>query len=153
MLQTGSTAPPFSLHDHEDRVRTLDEFLEQGPLVLYFYPADFTPVCTAEACTFRDIHARIAAAGVQLVGVSPQSASSHAKFRAKHELPFPLLADPKKQTIRAYDALGLFGLMTQRITYLINTDATIADAVRSDLSAKAHAKFVDRAINAQTSTT
>jgi peroxiredoxin len=71
---------------------SLIDMLEQGPLVLYFYPADFTPGCTKEACSIRDMHDDILSVGLRVLGVSPQDATSHMKFKEEHELPFTLLS-------------------------------------------------------------
>lgn len=150
MLKPGSIAPDFSLPDDTGTVRTLNDLVRDGPLVVYFYPADFTPVCTKQACTFRDDHSRLVEAGVHLVGISAQSPQSHAKFRDRFNLPFPLLADAEKTAIRAYEALGPLGL-TWRISYLVTPDKTIADAVRADLSLAKHRAFIERAIAASPS--
>lgn len=144
MLAPGDTAPPFSLPDQDGTVRTLAGFLEQGPLVLYFYPADFTPGCTAEACSFRDAHQPIADAGVSLVGISPQSPETHAKFRDRFRLPFPLLADRDKAAIKAYGVNGPFGLMVRRATFLISPEGTILDAVLADFAIGKHKAFLER---------
>ena len=84
--------------------------------------------------------------GLRLVGISPQSEATHSKFRARFDLPFLLLADPKKSVIRAYDALGPFGLSTARVTYLIGADRIVKDAVRADFRVARHRRFVDRAV-------
>jgi len=146
MLKSGDQAPDFTLHDQHGDERSLPSLLERGPLVLYFYPADFTPVCTAEACMFRDVHREIAEAGLTIVGVSPQSSESHRKFEDRHKLPFPLLADPGKKVAKLYGANGPFGIGLRRVTYLINPDGTIADGVRADLGVARHRAFVRSAI-------
>ena len=146
MLKPGSAAPDFSLPDQTGTERSLEDLLKPGPLVLYFYPADFTPVCTAEACMYRDHHADLARAGLSIAGVSAQSVQSHEKFGDKHSLPFALLADPGKKVIRAYGATSFGGLLPRRVTYLINQDKSIADAVTADLTLGKHRKFIDRAI-------
>ena len=93
----------------------------------------------------RDAHAELTAAGLRVVGISPQDSASHARFRAAHELPFTLLADPTKTTIRAYGANGPLGLGVRRITYLIGPDARVLDALRADLRIGRHEAFVRRA--------
>ena len=96
MLKNGTKAPEFDLEDQTGRRRTLKALLADGPLILYFYPADFTPGCTKEACTFRDLQTDLLKAKLRVVGVSPQSVESHERFAAKHGLEFPLLSDPQK---------------------------------------------------------
>ena len=144
MLKPGADAPPFALPDQDGEVRTLEDLLADGPLVLYFYPADFTPGCTAEACSFRDAYGGVIAAGTTLAGVSPQSPGTHTRFRNRFELPFPLLSDPKKQTIKAYGVNGPFGLGVRRATFLISPKAKIVDAVRADFMISKHRAFVER---------
>jgi len=143
-------APDFTLANHEGVDTSLAALLGHGPLVLYFYPADFTPVCTAEACTFRDLFtkddAEIEQAGLTLAGVSAQGPESHRKFRERFKLPFPLLSDPSKSVIKAYEAMMPFGLGTRRVTYLIGQDRKIADAVESNLGVGKHKAFVTKAI-------
>src|SRR5512147_2992011 len=99
MLENGRKAPDFELADQQGRKHTLKKLLADGPLILYFYPADFTPGCTAEACSFRDLHQDLMRANLRVVGVSPQDEASHKRFAAKHDLNFPLLADPDKQAV------------------------------------------------------
>lgn len=146
MLDTGSQAPEFTLENERGEATSLRDLLSDGPLILYFYPADFTPGCTKEACDIRDLHGQIQAVGLRVAGVSPQDAASHARFRDKYELPFTLLCDPDKTVIRQYDVDGPFGVGVRRVTYLIDQDRRIADAVQADLRIGKHRTFIDRAI-------
>ena len=146
MLEIGDEAPDFTLPDERGEAVSLSDLLSAGPAVLYFYPADFTPVCTAEACTFRDMHPQLAAAGLRLAGVSPQGQNSHVRFKRKHELPFALLSDPDKRVITRYGANGPLGLGTRRVTYLISPGGRIEARVRADLSAARHRAFVEHAM-------
>jgi peroxiredoxin Q/BCP len=118
-------------------------------LILYFYPADFTPGCTREACDLRDLHARILAAGLRVVGVSPQSPESHRRFREAHVLPFLLLSDEDKVAIKAYDVDGPLGIGVRRATFLVDGGRRIVDAVLADLMIGRHQAFVERAISAK----
>ena len=147
MLAEGDRAPDFDLPDAEGRRVTLSALLREGPVVLYFYPADFTPVCTRQACLLRDRHAPLRTAGAQVVGISPQAPASHRRFRERHGLTFLLLADPGREAIRAYGALGLLGLLVRRVTYLILQDGRIHDRVVADLRLGRHADFVARVID------
>ena len=146
MLKPGMTAPDFTLDDASGNRVTLDSLLENGPLILYFYPADFTPGCTKEACAIRDIHDDIVGTGLQVVGISPQDAASHRRFSERYELPFPLLCDKDKTVARAYDLDGPLGFGIRRGTYLINTDKTVADGVLADIAIGKHLSFIQKAI-------
>ena len=106
MLKAGERAPEFSLPDETGTDRSLTELLSAGAIVLYFYPADFTPGCTSQACQLRDLHAEIMRAGMRVVGISPQTPQSHAKFRDQYQLPFTLLSDPQKTVIKMYGLNG-----------------------------------------------
>lgn len=124
-------APNFSLADQTSTVRTLKDYAGKW-LVLYFYPKDNTPGCTAEACNFRDTRESIAALGnAEVVGVSRDSVRSHAKFAEKHNLNFTLLSDPDAVAIKAYNSWGerkLFGrlfLGILRNTYIIDPKGVI----------------------------
>ena len=148
MLKNGSKAPEFALADQGGRRHTLKSLLADGPLILYFYPADFTPGCTKEACSFRDLHQEMLKARLRVVGVSPQDTDSHRQFADKHDINFPLLADPDKAVVKAYDLDGPLGFGVRRGTYLIGTDGTIKDSVLADLRIGAHEAFVRKAIEA-----
>jgi peroxiredoxin Q/BCP len=148
MLAKGSVAPDFELADQSGRKRSLSTLLTDGPLILYFYPADFTPGCTKEACSFRDLHDDLIRAKLRVVGVSPQDADSHRRFAEKHGLNFTLLADPDKKVIKAYDVDGPLGIGVRRGTYLIGSDGRIRDSVLADFRIGAHEAFVKSALAA-----
>jgi len=148
MLTSGTKAPEFELADQEGRRHTLKSLLAEGPLILYFYPADFTPGCTKEACSFRDLHQELLKAKLRIVGVSPQDVDSHRRFADKHDLNFPLLADPDKVVVKAYDLDGPLGFGVRRGTYLIGRDGRIVDSVLADLRIGAHEDFVRKSIKA-----
>jgi len=148
MLANGSVAPEFELADQSGRTRTLSGLLSDGPLILYFYPADFTPGCTKEACSFRDLHQDLLKARLRVVGVSPQDTDSHRRFAEKHGLNFTLLSDPGKKTIKAYELDGPLGIGVRRGTYLIGQDGRIRDSVLADLRIGAHEAFVRAAVAA-----
>ena len=149
MLSPGTSAPDFTLPDQEGRARSLAALRREGPLILYFYPADFTPGCTREACSLRDLHSDILRAGLRVVGVSPQDPESHARFREQHNLPFTLLSDVDKRVIRDYDVDGPLGIGVRRATFLIDREGRIVDAVLADLRIQRHEEFVRRAIEAR----
>jgi peroxiredoxin Q/BCP len=126
----GRRAPDFRLPADDGRVVSLKE-LRGRPVVLYFYPKDDTPGCTTQACEFRDRWADVQRAGAVVLGVSPDPVRSHAKFRSKYELPFPLLADTDHVVARKYGVWGektLFGrkyLGVHRTTFLIDREGRI----------------------------
>lgn len=148
MLATGELAPDFELPDQDGRKRRLGDLLGGRPLILYFYPADFTPGCTREACDLRDLHTQILSAGLRVVGVSPQSPESHRRFRDEHSLPFMLLSDEDKVAIKAFGVDGPLGIGVRRATFLIDGKRRIVDAVLADLRISRHQEFVQRAIAA-----
>jgi thioredoxin-dependent peroxiredoxin len=125
MLKAGDKAPPFALPSNEGRTVRLGD-LRGKPVVLYFYPKDDTPGCTKEACSFRDAWSEIQETGAVVLGVSPDDAASHEKFRAKYRLPFPLLSDPDHAVADAYGAWGeksMYGRKYEgilRTTFLID---------------------------------
>jgi thioredoxin-dependent peroxiredoxin len=145
MLAMGGRAPEFTLPDQSGQNVSLSTLLRHGPLILYFYPADFTPGCTREACALRDLHAEILQAGLAIAGVSPQSPDSHRKFREKYQLPFTLLSDVDKFVIRMYDVRGPLGFGVRRATYLIDQARYIRGAVLADFRISEHADFVRKA--------
>jgi peroxiredoxin Q/BCP len=146
MLKVGERAPEFTLPDETGTDRTLTELLRSGPIVLYFYPADFTPGCTRQACVLRDLDSEIQRAGLRVVGISPQSPASHAKFRDKYKLPFVLLSDEHKAVIKMYGVNGPLGIGVRRASYLIDGGRRIRDAVLADFKIGRHAEFVRKAI-------
>lgn len=105
MIQENSPAPAFTLQDENCTPHSLSDYLGR-PVVLYFYPEDDTPGCTAEACNFRDDYSVYQDAGVVILGVSPDSPKSHAKFKAKYKLPFTLLADEGHTVCDLYGVWG-----------------------------------------------
>jgi peroxiredoxin Q/BCP len=149
MLATGELAPDFELPDQDGRKRRLADLQGGKPLILYFYPADFTPGCTREACDLRDLHTQILSAGLRVIGVSPQSPDSHRRFRDEHSLPFMLLSDEEKVAIKAYGVDGPLGIGVRRATFLIDRKRRIVDAVLADLRISRHQEFVQRAIAAR----
>lgn len=128
--QPGERAPGFALESDTGEIVSL-EALRGRIVVLFFYPEDNTPGCTAQACEFRDDFATIAAAGAALFGLSPDTAASHAEFRADHRLPFPLLVDRNHQVADAYGVWGekrLFGVRYQgikRTTFVIDAEGVV----------------------------
>ena len=131
MPQPGALAPDFTLLTDAGKPFTLSG-LQGRPVVLYFYPKDDTSSCTVEACEFRDMFPRFKSGKAVVIGVSPDSVKSHAKFKAKYELPFTLLADTDKLVVQAYDVWkekSMYGrkyMGVVRSTFLIDRDGRIA---------------------------
>jgi len=148
MLNIGDPAPDFTLHDQDGQAVALNDRLKQGPVVLYFYPMDFTPTCTAQACMVRDVHDDLRDAGVQVLGVNTVGQSTHGKFAKRFDLPFTLLSDPGRKVARQYDATALFGMMTQRVSYLIDQQGKIADREKANFSVGPHKRFIERVLAA-----
>ena len=138
VLAAGAEAPEFRALDQNGQMVALAELLERGPVILYFYPRDFTPVCTREACLFRDIYEDLRGRGATIVGVSVDDADSHARFAERHNLPFSLLADPDKTMARSYEAIARFRPGTKRVTYVIGTDRRIRGVFHHELRARKH---------------
>ncbi len=134
MLKIGDRAPAFTGRDQDGNPISLDDFAGRK-LVLYFYPKDNTPGCTAEACDLRDNYMRFQQAGYAIVGVSKDSEASHKKFIEKYSLPFPLISDVSTEILQAYEAWGEkknYGkttVGTLRKTYVIDENGVIADII------------------------
>ena len=148
MLRTGTKAPDFLLPNEHGIDTSLSGLLHDGPLILYFYPADFTPFCTREACSIRDMHDDIVNSGLRVAGISPQNVASHVRFKERYRLPFMLLSDPQKIAARLYDVDGPFGVRIRRATYLVRADGIIEDAVLADLRVGRHMEFIRKAVGA-----
>jgi peroxiredoxin Q/BCP len=129
-ISIGMPAPEFALSDETKTTHRLADYRGKK-VVLYFYPKDDTPGCTTEACNFRDDYSQFVNAGVIILGVSPDSPESHQKFKAKFQLPFPLLADETHETCEAYGVWGkkqkygreYMGVL--RTTFIINEAGNI----------------------------
>ncbi len=119
----GARAPDFNLDSTQGKI-TLSERLAKGRVLLVFYPGDGTPVCTKQLCDYRDHLAAFADLGVDVIALNAQSLSSHEKFAAKHDLPFPICTDPDRSICKAYGASGLLG-MTKRALVLIGRDGRV----------------------------
>lgn len=122
--QEGKPAPVFELADETGKVHKLADYAGKK-IVLYFYPKDDTPGCTTEACNFRDDYSAYVKAGVVILGVSPDSVKSHAKFKEKHGLPFPLLADEGHKVCDAYGVWGRKKMMGREYDGVFRTTFVI----------------------------
>ncbi len=149
-LKVGQKAPDFKLPDENGKLHKLSDY-KGKTVVLYFYPADDTPGCTLEACNFRDDYLKYKAAGAVILGVSPDDEQSHEKFKAKFNLPFPLLADVGHKVCEQYGVWAektMFGkkyMGVVRSTFLIGPDGKIAE-VYSKVSVPKHSEKVLKAV-------
>ena len=149
-VEEGKPAPDFELTSDTGETVKLSS-LRGNPVVLYFYPRDDTPGCTAQACGIRDTYADFRARGAVVLGVSPQGEESHRKFKTKHELPFTLLADPEHEVAERYGAWvekknygrTYFGI--ERSTFVIDADGDVAKILRR-VNPRTHADAVLKAL-------
>ena len=134
MLEIGTKAPAFTLPDQNGKAHSLSDYAGKK-VILYFYPKDNTPGCTKQSCGFADRYPQFLEKGAVVLGVSKDSVSSHKNFEQKYALPFPLLSDPEKEVIQAYDVwkekknYGKVSLGVVRTTYLIDENGIIIKAM------------------------
>ncbi|MEA5568062.1 peroxiredoxin [Anabaena sp. UHCC 0399] len=137
-VKVGDTAPDFTLPAQNGSTVSLRDFRGNKSVVLYFYPKDDTPGCTAESCAFRDQYEVFQNAGAEVIGVSGDSRESHQKFAAKYSLPFTLLSDQGDQVRKLYGATAAFGLFPGRVTYVIDKEGIVQYVFDSMLNFKGH---------------
>ncbi len=152
-IQEGKPAPDFTLMDAAGKPVSLQDYAGKD-VILYFYPKDDTPGCTKEACGFRDRWKALSKAGVVVLGVSADNATSHKKFIAKYKLPFPLLSDPDRKVMEQYGAYGekmMYGKKTTgviRSTVWIGPDGRVKKHWAKVANAEAHPEKVLEAVTA-----
>ncbi|MCU0443916.1 MAG: peroxiredoxin [Microscillaceae bacterium] len=139
-LKINSTAPDFTLPSTTGKDFKLSEDFKDTPCIIYFYPKDFTPGCTAEACDFRDNIAYFKDLGIDVVGISRDTIETHLKFQKAHELPFALLADIDGKVCKAYEAMIPLIGVPKRITYLLDKNHTIVEVFEQLFGSRAHIK-------------
>lgn len=148
-LRVGQKAPDFDVVSSKGKALKLSELRGKKNVVLYFYPGDFTPICTKETCGFRDMYAQLESADTEVIGVSVDSDESHEKFAAEYAIPFELVSDKDKELAKAYGATSFLGKLlgkAARITYLIDKKGEIAGIFQGELSASKHVDGVREAI-------
>lgn len=133
----GSVAPDFTLPDQDGTTVSLAD-LRGGWSVVYFYPADDTPGCTAEACSFRDSFEAFTDAGARVVGISSDSVAKHKAFAEKYRLPFTLLADEGGKVRKAWGVGKTMGLLPGRVTYVLDPDGVVRHRFSSQFKPKKH---------------
>ena len=148
MLEIGTKAPAFTLPDQNGNMHSLSDYAGKK-VILYFYPKDNTPGCTKQACGFADRYPQIREKGAVVLGVSKDTVSSHKNFEQKYALPFPLLSDPEKEVIQAYDVwkekknYGKVSLGVVRTTYLIDENGIIVKAMGNVKAAENPGKMLE----------
>jgi len=140
-LKQGDALPDITLMGAEGQPVRLRELAGEKVLVVYFYPRDDSPGCTAQACSLRDQYEDFVAAGAEVVGISADSAESHAGFAARHRLPFKLLSDPSGQAREAFGVSSSFlGLLPGRVTFVVDRSGIIRDSFESQIRVGEHVR-------------
>lgn len=142
-LKPGDEAPAFEALDQQGRAVRLADYRGKTAVVLYFYPKDGTPGCTAQACSLRDGHRALAQAGAAVIGVSADTRESHEAFARKHNLPFPILADPGRDIIRRYGVAMPLIPLAKRVTFIIDRSGRIAAVIRDPRTADHDRQVLD----------
>ena len=148
-LRVGDKAPDFDVVSSAGKSLKLSDFAGKKNVVLYFYPGDFTPICTKETCGFRDMYADLETKETEVIGVSVDSNESHQKFAAKYEVPFALVSDANRDLAKTYGATGFLRDLlgkTGRVTFVIDKQGSIAGIFQGELSASKHLDGVRDAI-------
>lgn len=143
-MKAGDKVDDFELPDETGTPRRMSEFLANGPVVLFFYPAAMTYGCTRESCHFRDLKAEFEAVGAQRVGISADAVEKQLQFSQKHSFDYPLLSDTSRTVASQFGVKrGANILPNKRTTFVIDTDGTVLDVVSSEVNMSKHA---DRAL-------
>lgn len=137
-VRVGDPAPEFTLTSQNGSEISLGDYRGKSVVVLYFYPKDDTPVCTKEACGFRDADQDFRDAGAVVIGISHDDTASHQSFASKHALPFSLVSDTGDVVRKAYGVTKTLGLMPGRVTYVIDKQGTVQHITNSQLFAGKH---------------
>ncbi|EMY82170.1 peroxiredoxin [Psychroflexus gondwanensis] len=145
-IEKGDSIPSFELNDQNSNIFNSDDIIGKKPVVIYFYPKDFTPGCTKEACSFRDSYEDFKEIGAEVIGISNDSEKSHAKFSAKYNLPFILLSDANGRVRKKFGIKkSLLGLVPGRETFVIDAQGKLIFKFNS-LDASQHMKKALKAI-------
>ena len=139
-LQVGDRAPDFCASTTSGEEVQLSELVHERIVVLFFYPKDDSPICTAEACQFRDSHEDFVDAGAVVIGISRDSDAAHQRFAQRHQLPFLLISDSDDAIRRAFGVPKTFGLLPGRVTYVIGHDQTIRHLLNSQFTSSRHVR-------------
>jgi thioredoxin-dependent peroxiredoxin len=143
-IKVGDIIPSFSSKDRNGNIFDIQNYIGQKPLVIYFYPKDNTPACTAQACSFRDQYQDFTDLGAEVIGISSDNEKSHENFASKYKLPFILLSDNDKKIRKLFDVpSGLFGLIPGRVTYVTDKQGKVVLIFDSMLAAKHISKALE----------
>ena len=137
-VAVGDQAPDFEAASHDGQAIRLSDYRNEKVVVLFFYPKDGTPMCTKEACAFRDAYEDFIEAGAVVIGVSADSEKSHRKFATTHRLPFILLSDRDGSLRRTFGVPKTIGFLTGRVTYVIDREGVIRLMFDSQMTADRH---------------
>ena len=137
-LNVGDRVPDITLQAHDGSTERLGDLIGKRPVVVFFYPKDDTPICTKEACAFRDSYETFSAAGAEVIGISSDSAASHRAFAARHKLPFLLASDADGSLRKAFGVPKTFGLFPGRVTYVIDRDGIVRLVFSAQLASQDH---------------
>ena len=144
-VDVGSKAPDFTLPSQSGQMLSLNDFIGEKPVVLFFYPKDDTPGCTKQACVFRDNYEVFKKRDAEIIGISSDSVESHRGFAAKHDLPYTLLSDEQRKVRKLYGVPNTLGLFPGRVTYVIDREGIVRHVFSSQLGTEKH---VEEAIKA-----
>ena len=149
-MDTGDLAPDFSLPADDGTTVTLSEVLEQGPVILFFYPKAMTKGCTAESCHFRDLGSEFDAVGAIRLGISADAVDKQQQFSAKHDFDYRLLSDTDKGVAKAFGVKRPGPLTNKRATFVIDQDRRVLAAISSELNMEKHADEALEALRQRT---
>ncbi len=149
-MQEGDRVPNLTVTTETGRQTTLDALRDGRIAVFFFYPQDETPLCTKEACAFRDAYADFTDRGAVVLGISGDTAASHRAFQANHDLPYTLLADEDGALRAAFGVPRFLGLLDGRSTYVVDADGVVQHVFNARFSAQPHVDEALRAVDALT---
>lgn len=146
-VRVGDKAPEFELTAHTGGAVSLKRFIGKKPVIVYFYPMDDTPGCTAESCAFRDSYEDFSDAGAEVIGISSDSPESHRRFAERHRLPFALLTDDGGAVRKLFGVPSTLGLLPGRVTYVIDKQGIVRHIFSSQFNPKKHVQEALRVLD------
>ena len=147
MLDRNAAAPDLEIETHTDYKGPLSHFWQEGPLILFFYPKDETPICTKQACSLQASMGEFGNFGARVLGCGTGSMEAHHRFAGKHGIAFPLIHDPEGKLARAYDAWRSLMRIPKRVTYVISREGKIVDRIHNELSVNAHLDLIRKTLS------